>query len=86
MVVSLKDNNWFFVMDQTPHTYPTRSLTAQFTVVSVKSNNWDIRSLALMVLNLIAALIKNKNNVLPLRRDLVVSSPSGCVTFRGEGW
>jgi hypothetical protein len=30
MAVSLKENNWFFVTDQTPHPYPTRSLPAQF--------------------------------------------------------
>jgi hypothetical protein len=29
MAVSLKENNWFFVMDQTPRPYPTRSLPAQ---------------------------------------------------------
>jgi hypothetical protein len=30
MAVSLKENNCFFVMDQTPRPYPTRSLPAQF--------------------------------------------------------
>jgi hypothetical protein len=30
MTVSLKENNWFFVMDQTSCPYPTRSLPAQF--------------------------------------------------------
>jgi hypothetical protein len=29
MAVSLKENNWFFVTDQTPPPYPTRSLPAQ---------------------------------------------------------
>jgi hypothetical protein len=30
MAVSLKENNWFFIMDQTPHPYPTKSLPARF--------------------------------------------------------
>jgi hypothetical protein len=30
MAVSLKENNWFFITDQTPRPYPTRSLPTQF--------------------------------------------------------
>jgi hypothetical protein len=33
MAASLKENNMFFVMDQTPCPYPTRSLPAQFSFV-----------------------------------------------------
>jgi hypothetical protein len=36
MAASLKENNWFFVTDQTPRPYPTRSLPAQLISVCDK--------------------------------------------------
>jgi hypothetical protein len=38
MAVSLKENNCFFVMDQTPHPYPTRSLISFQGGISTKGN------------------------------------------------
>jgi hypothetical protein len=51
VAVSLKENNWFFVMDQTPRPYLTRSLPAQLIEkpsqrCMLSSNHcWELASL-----------------------------------------
>jgi hypothetical protein len=58
MAVSLKENNWFFVTDQTPRPYQTRSLPAQLwhwcrewstvwvsTKPLISEENWPVQGL-----------------------------------------